>query len=141
MTQLTEAFQILRNIGTEFEEVRIRLRKHEAICCGLSLEEHAAKWPVIEGYYYTCESEYDDQGGYYDNVNIRPVVEDDSTNEYQELIATNGYPEEDYDSLDVWSKDACEELFSYTEETVSVDDIRKRVLELSKGAFGSDPNS
>lgn len=137
MLQLKEAREGLRNAEAVYVEYASRYHDASAVVCGLTLlEEHAPRWPGITGYSYNKSSEYDDEGGYFDVCYIRPRVEE-GTAGLEEAVDTEGRPEEDYDTLDTWSTEACERLFVYSSETLSLDEIRQRIVELS----GGDPNS
>jgi hypothetical protein len=136
--EMTLAMEAVNDANKEYIASKQRYDKASAVLCALSLlENHAAKWLGIKGYYYTAEQEYDDQE-YYTQVCIRADV-DESVNGYQEAEEANGYPNDDYDILDTWGQDTCAELFTYPENTLSLNDLRQRVIDLTGGGI-VDPN-
>lgn len=128
------------NSRVVFAEAKRDLDNANAVVLALILlEEHATKWPGITGYYYEVENEYNDEE-YYNQAYIRVAV-DDMIEGHGEAVAELGEPFEDYDCLETWDEDTCTALFSFQQDTFSLDQLRTRVVQLSSGMLGSDPNS
>ena len=137
-TDIVGAVNAVNVLGRELDEVRRKTYGAEAVVIGLTLLKYSAgSYPGVTGWYYSWESEYDDEGGYFDSTYVRPEVDEDVAG-HREAVEEFGQPEEDYDNLDVWGKDSLEVLFGSPETTLSVQDVERRIGELSEDVLQTE---